>query len=554
MKLMLVMTMATIVFGGGRAKADFTFGEPVNLGPTVNKSSGDALSCFSSDGLEMYLDSDRSGGQGDWDIWVAKRETIDDDWSAPVNLGPLVNGGSNDWTAYVTPDGLELYFCSERSGGYGSLDMWVARRVTTDDAWGRPENLGPLVNSSRMDGTPWLSFDGLELYFYSQNRPGGYGGIDIWISRRVTKNDPWGEAVNLGPVINSSAHETSPFLSSDGLVLFFGEEIINPFRPGGYGGTDMWMSRRVSVSAPWGEPVNLGPIVNSPSHDCGPRPSPDGSMLYFCSERPGGFGGMYGDIYQAPIIPIVDFNGDGIVDSADMCIIVDHWGTDNQLCDIGPTPLGDGIVDVEDLIVLAEHLFEEVSDPTLIAHWPLDETQGVIAYNSATDCDGTLMGDPVWLHDGGQVNGALHLDGVDDYVVTGPAPNPEGNSYSVLAWIKGGAPGQVVLSQMGTADWLCANPSAGTLMTELTMAGRGSSSLGSQAVITDGNWHRIGFVWDGSYRRLYVDGVIVAEDAQDGLEASAGGLCVGVGKYYTPGTFFSGLIDDIRIYNRAVSP
>ena len=85
--------------------------------------------------------------------------------------------------------------------------------------------------------------------------------------------------------------------------------------------------------------------------------SADGSMLYFDSNRPGGSG--EGDLWQASIEPIVDLNGDGIVDSADMCIMVDHWGTDESLCDIGPMPWGDGIVDVQDLIVLAEHLFEE---------------------------------------------------------------------------------------------------------------------------------------------------------------------------------------------------
>jgi len=61
-------------------------------------------------------------------------------------------------------------------------------------------------------------------------------------------------------------------------------------------------------------------------------------MLYFCSERPGGFGGIWGDIYQARVIPIVDLNGDGIVDAADMCIVVDHWGENYSLCDVGPTP------------------------------------------------------------------------------------------------------------------------------------------------------------------------------------------------------------------------
>jgi len=81
-----------------------------------------------------------------------------------------------------------------------------------------------------------------------------------------------------------------------------------------------------------------------------PAISPDGSVLYFERGR---------DMWQSTITPIVDLNVDGIVDSADMCIIVDNWGTDDPLCDIGPMPWGDGIVDVQDLIVLAEYLFEE---------------------------------------------------------------------------------------------------------------------------------------------------------------------------------------------------
>ena len=64
-------------------------------------------------------------------------------------------------------------------------------------------------------------------------------------------------------------------------------------------------------------------------------------------------------IWQVSVEAIVDLNSDGIVDAVDMCIIVENWGTDNSLCDIGPMPWGDGVVDVEDLIVLAEHLFEE---------------------------------------------------------------------------------------------------------------------------------------------------------------------------------------------------
>ncbi len=254
-------------------------------------------------------------------------------------------------------------------------------------------------------------------------------------------------------------------------------------------------------------------------------------------------------------IPTADFNGDGIVDSADMYIMVDHWGENYSLCDIGPTPLGDGIVDIQDLIVLAEQLFEDVNDPTLVAHWALDEIEGDIASDSANDNDGTVYGDPAWQPEGEMIDGALQLDGIDDYVSTPFVLNPADGKFSVFVWIKGGAPGQVVLSQMGGARWLCADPSGGNLITELKGTGRDSTTeLLSQIIITDGNWHRIGLVWDGSNRTLYVDDVAVAEDAQANLEASENGLYIGAGSAMEAGTFWFGLIDDVRIYNRAVTP
>ena len=92
-------------------------------------------------------------------------------------------------------------------------------------------------------------------------------------------------------------------------------------------------------------------------------------------------------------------------------------------------------------------------------------------------------------------------------------------------------------------------------MTGLKAAGRGGASLLSQTFITDNNWHHIGFVWDGSYRHLYVDGVEVANDdlQLSGLASMGTGLFIGTGCYREPGTFFSGLIDDVRIYNVALT-
>jgi hypothetical protein len=290
-----------------------------------------------------------------------------------------------------------------------------------------------------------------------------------------------------------------------------------------------------------------------------PAISADGSTLYFSSNRLGGLGNY--DLWQAPLIPIVDFNGDEIVDSADMCIMVDYWGTDEPLCDIGPMPWGDGVVDVQDLIVLAKHLFEEIFPFELVAYWRLDEEEGDIAYDSAGDKAGLLLGDPVWRPAEGKRDGSLEFDGIDDYISTDLVLDPMEGPFSVFAWIKGGAPDQVIISQTddigGTgATWLGADSSGGNLMTGLVPPPGGRSvpqPLVSEIVVIDNQWHLIGFVWDGSIRAIYVDGVEVAKDTQVKLGGSDGGLHIGAGKNLEVGTFFSGLIDDVRIYNQALS-
>ena len=333
------------------ANADYVFGTPTNLGPTVNSSSGEGSPSISADGLSLYFTSLRNG----WaDLWVTTRESTDDDWGEPVNLGLTVNSSAWDGELSISADELELYFASDRSGGLGGFDLWVTTRATTNDPWGEPMNLGSTINTSVDDTDACISADGLSLYFESY-RNGGHGRNDLWVAKRATTSDPWGEPVNLGPTINSSMSDGAPSISSDGRMLFF-SDYSSP-RPGGYGGTDIWVTTRATVSDPWGEPVNLGPIVNGSANDQGPNISTDGSTLYLFSRRSGGYGDF--DLWQTSIDPVVDLNSDGIVDALDMCIIVDNWGTDDPLCDIGPMPWGDGVVDVQDLIVLAEHLFEE---------------------------------------------------------------------------------------------------------------------------------------------------------------------------------------------------
>jgi len=543
------LIILVVIITSRHANADFIFGTPINLGPTVNSISNEQAPSISADGLELYFSEYhgapyRAGGQGQSDIWVTTRQIKDDPWGVPINLGPVVNSSVRDEHPSISADGLSLYFGSNRSGGSGAEDLWVTTRETKDSPWSKPVNLGSTVNSSYPDWEPDISADGLSLYFsdYLSPRPGGHGEWDIYVSTRSTLFDPWSTPVNLGPIANSSAPDAGPNISVDGLVLF-----LTSVRLGGFGGGDIWMTTRKTQDADWEPPVNLGPLVNKSSFDAMPSISSDGDTLYFCSDRSGGSGNA--DLWQASIIPIVDFNGDCKVDLPDMHIMVDHWGENYSLCDIGPTPLGDGIVDIQDLIVLSEHLYR------LAAHWKLDETDGSIAYDSFGDYNGTVNGNPSWMPTGGVIDGSLMLDGIDDYIDTPFILDPSKGSFSVFAWVYSWMPGQVIISQKGQSGgtWLGINPS-GMLMTGFGDVNFGA--LESESFISDVQWHHVGFVYDTDtlYRRLYVDGVLVAEDTSHVSGApSDGGLYIGASKELGAGTLFSGFIDDVRIYKQALT-
>jgi N-acetylneuraminic acid mutarotase len=367
---------------------------------------------------------------------------------------------------------------------------------------------------------------------------GGYGGLnkvheydpvtDTWITKADMPTGRCGHSTSAlyGKIYAIGGHPgSSPY---PGLATV---EVYNP-------ATDAWTT---------GPDMIIG--------RCGVRTSVvDGKIYAFGGYMDTWLGPMCVTIEEYDPNPlVVDFNGDGIVDAADVRIMVDCWGMDEPSCDISPMPSGDGIVNIQDLVVLSEYFFKEINDPTLIAHWALDETEGIFAGDSVSESDAYIIGGATWQPDGGQVNGAIQLNGVDGCVVTGPILNPADGSFSILAWIKGGAPGQVVVSQQDAANWLKAD-TEGSLKTELIGIDRLASHLRSQTLITDGNWHRISFVWDGLSRKLYVDSILTAEDTQDSLKGSNSGLYLGCGKGMEAGTFFSGLIDDIRIYNRVVIP
>ena len=373
--VLVLAVLACINLTDAYSAPPFIFGTPTNLGPTVNSSSSDGGPSISADGLSLFFNSNRPDGHGYLDIYVATRATTEEDWGTPVNLGPTVNSSSSDGGPCLSADGLSLFFHSSRIGGYGGSDIWVTTRVTVGGAWSTPMNLGPPVNSSTDELFPNLSADGLQLYFSeweSPYRPGGQGGSDMWVTTRETVGGAWSTPENLGPTVNSSTHEDAPFITADGLSLFFGS--FN--RSDGFGGMDLYVTTRKTAEDDWVTPENLGPEVNNSSDSQIPCISADGSTLFFTCNRPDGVGGF--DLWQVQIRPrrtIADFNWDRKVDFKDFSKLAQYLGQDESSVDIAP-PLGDGIIDFKDVGVFSESWLlsmMQASNPN-----PADDATGIV--------------------------------------------------------------------------------------------------------------------------------------------------------------------------------
>jgi WD40-like Beta Propeller Repeat len=278
------------------------FGEwtaPVNLGADVNSIFGEFLPELSKDGLSLYFASNRPGPFGGEDLWVSRRESREAPWGPPVNLGASVNTSFNERSPALSRDGHLLFFATDRPGGAGGLDIWVAWRAHTHDdfGWQPAVNLGSGVNSTDGDfGPSYFENDevGIPNLFLASNRPGGQGGVDIYRSE-LLPNGSFGPPL-LIPELNSRQNDFRPTIRPDGLELIFDSSRPGPPDVSGLGLRDLWVSTRTSPSAAWSTPQNLGSVVNSTFNDMLAALSSDGGTLVLTSDRPEGFGGN--DLYM----------------------------------------------------------------------------------------------------------------------------------------------------------------------------------------------------------------------------------------------------------------
>jgi outer membrane protein OmpA-like peptidoglycan-associated protein len=216
-------------------RKDTAWGPAKNVGTTINTPSHDACVGISPNAQMMFVHIVNAKGKGDLYVSELKGKV----WSKPVTLGPNINGAeTNESGCSITPDGKYLFFSSDRPGGEGGLDIWMSKKNANGE-WDAPVNLGPKVNTSYDEESPFIHVDGKTLYFSSEGH-NSMGGFDIFDTKVDTKTGiVTSPSENLGYPINTFANETYISWSADGLRAYF-----SSVREGGLGEEDIYMLTR----------------------------------------------------------------------------------------------------------------------------------------------------------------------------------------------------------------------------------------------------------------------------------------------------------------------
>lgn len=264
----------------------------IALGPRINTSVPELFPSIAADGQTLYF-TRRINGRNE-DFYFARPDSCGG-WLTACNMGYPPNTAAQESAMTISADNHYLFFMrsdnrSDNGWGRGGCDLYLAYRVAADSPWSVPESFGATINTPAFEGMPSLSPDITDIYF-SSNRPGGYGGLDIWVSR--FEYGLWQLPKNLGPAVNTAGNEISPFISSDNRSLYFSSD-GHP----GLGGSDLYLSRKTGDSV-FSVAINLGYPINSTFDENGLYIAPDGHYALLASDRNNSSGNL--DIYETTL-------------------------------------------------------------------------------------------------------------------------------------------------------------------------------------------------------------------------------------------------------------
>ncbi|MEO1051851.1 MAG: OmpA family protein [Bacteroidota bacterium] len=264
----------------------------VPLGEEINSPWPDYAPVLNEKGDVMIFTSRRQDGNTSEnvdednfyfeDIFISRK--VNGKWTQAKNIGAPINSAFHEASISLSEDGNRLYIYRDDNAG----DIYYSEYNGSE--WSKPKYLTDKINSSYYAENSVSETSSSDIIFYSSNRPGGRGGVDIYMCIKDNKGR-WYKSKSLGPVINTKFDEESPHLATDGKTLYFSSSGHK-----GYGGYDIFRSVYDSASGEWSEPENLGYPVNTPDDEIYFHVSPDGRTGYFASVREGGIG--FTDIFE----------------------------------------------------------------------------------------------------------------------------------------------------------------------------------------------------------------------------------------------------------------
>jgi outer membrane protein OmpA-like peptidoglycan-associated protein/tetratricopeptide (TPR) repeat protein len=239
----------------------------------------------------------KTAADGEYFEGIVETHRIDaDNWEKPRSLSTALNSKGHDASDQLFDNDTKLLMYRSDEDG----DVFVASKQAGGD-WGSPTKLNSNINSKAYEGDAYITPDGLTLYF-STARYSEDGNLDLYYSTRTATSSDWGTAKSLGSTINTKYDEDSPYISRDGRTLYFSSRGHNTM-----GDYDIFQSKYDSIGHKWGRPENMGYPINTPDADSYYRLAPDGTYAYLSSYRIGGYGEK--DIYTISYIKNINIKG-----------------------------------------------------------------------------------------------------------------------------------------------------------------------------------------------------------------------------------------------------